>query len=111
MESVKFARPEVIERELDSRRPKRGARNFAEKQRRFRALERGAKQILNVRARDGAAVVMEIPDVRAAVEGAGTDGPDLRRALKFRMAMQADIGIPEDRVRLLTRAEAGGPGG
>lgn len=31
----------------------------------------------------------------------------MRRALKFRMAMQADIGMPEDRIRLLTRAEAG----
>ncbi|MCH7958424.1 MAG: hypothetical protein IIB63_12815, partial [Proteobacteria bacterium] len=107
MKSMKFARPDVIGRELETRRPKRGARNFEDKQRRFRVLERGAKQMLNVRARDGAAVVMEIPDVRAAVEGAGTDGPDMRRALKFRMAMQAEIGIPEDRVRLLTRAEAG----
>ena len=54
--------------------------------------------------------------MRAAVERAGDEGPSLRRALKFRMAMQADIGMPEDRVRLLTRAEAGalagaGPGG
>ncbi|MFQ5620073.1 MAG: hypothetical protein ACE5FR_14005, partial [Rhodospirillales bacterium] len=81
--------------------------NFAENQRRFQVLERGAKQMLNVRARDGAAFVMEMGNVKAAVEGAGADGPDLRRALKFRMAMQADIGIPNDRVRLLTRAEAG----
>ena len=63
--------------------------------------------MLKLRARDGAAFVMEMGDVRAAVEGAGDDGPSLRRALKFRMAMQADIGIPEDRIRLLTRAEAG----
>ena len=107
MESLKFVRPEVIDRELESRRPKRGARNFAEKQRRFQALERGAKQMLKLRARDGAAFVMEIGGVRTAFERAGDDGPDLRRALKFRMAMQADIGMPEDRVRLLTRAEAG----
>ncbi len=107
MKSLKFARPEVIGRELESRRPKPGARNFADRQRRFRVLERGAKQMLNLRARDGAAFVMEMEDVKAAVEGAGADGPDLRRALKFRMAMQADIGMPEDRVRLLTRAEAG----
>ena len=107
IKSLKFAPPEVIDRELESRRPKRGARNFEDRQRRFQVLERGAKQMLNVRARDGAAFVMEIGDVRAAVEGAGTDGPDLRRALKFRMAMQSEIGIPEDRVRLLTRAEAG----
>ncbi len=33
--------------------------------------------MLNVRARDGAAFVMEMGDVRAAVEGAGADGPDL----------------------------------
>ena len=63
--------------------------------------------MLNVRARDGAAFVMKMADVKAAVEGAGTDGPDLRRALKFRRAMQADIGMPVDRIRLLTRAEAG----
>ena len=63
--------------------------------------------MLNVRDRDGAAFVMEMGDVKAAVEGAGADGPDLRRALKFRMAIQSDIGIREDRVRLLTRAEAG----
>ena len=107
MKSLKFARPEVIEGELESRRPKRSAGNFAEKQRRFQVLERGAKQMLNVRARDGAAFVMEIPDVRAAFERAGDDGPDLRRALKFRMAMQSEIGMPEYRVRLLTRAEAG----
>ena len=54
---------------------------------------------------------MEMGDVKAAGERAGADGPSLRRALKFRMAMQADIGIPEDRVRLLTRAEAGAPAG
>ena len=107
MESLKFAPPEVIEREMETRRPKRGARNFEDKQRRFRVLERGATQMLKLRARDGAAIVMEMADVRAAVEGAGADGPDLRRALKFRMAMQADIGMPEDRVRVLTRAEAG----
>ncbi len=107
MDSLKFARPEAIDRELESRRPKPGARNVEDKQRRFQALERGAKQMLNLRARDGAAFVMEIGDVKAAVEGAGTDGPDLRRALKFRMAMQSEIGIPEDRVRLLTRPEAG----
>ena len=107
MESLKFARPDVIDRELESRRPRKGARNFEDKQRRFRVLERGAKQLLNVRARDGAAVVMEMGDVKAAFERAGDDGPSLRRALKFRMAMQADIGMPEDRVRLLTRAEAG----
>ncbi len=89
----------MIDRELETRRPKRGARNFAEKQRRFRLLERGAKQMLNLRARDGAAFVMEMGDVKAAVEGAGADGPDLRRALTFRMAMQSEIGIPEDRVR------------
>ncbi len=40
---------------------------------------------------------MEMEDVKAAVEGAGTDGPDLRRALKFRMAMQADIDVPATR--------------
>ncbi len=81
----------MIDRELETRRPKRDARNFAEKQRRFQVLERGAKQMLNVRARDGAAFVMEMGDVKAAVEGAGADGPDRRRALTFRMAMQADI--------------------
>ncbi len=53
--------------------------------------------MLNVRARDGAAVVMKIPDVRAAFERAGTDGPDLRRALRFRMAMQAGIGVSATR--------------
>ncbi len=96
-ESLKFAGPEAIDRELESRRPKRGARNFAEKQRLFQVLERGAKQMLNVRARDGAAFVMEMADVRAAMEGAGADGPDLRRALKFRMAMQANIGVSATR--------------
>ncbi len=64
--------------------------------------------MLNLRARDGAAFVMEMGDVRAAFERAVDDGPDLRRALKFRMAMQSEIDIPEDRVRLLTRVEAGG---
>ena len=88
-----------------------GARNFAGKQRHFQVLERGAKQMLNVRARDGAALVMEMGDVKAAFERAGDDGPDRRRALKFRMAMQTDIGMPEDRVRLLTRAEAEAPAG
>ena len=107
MESVKFAPPNVIDRELETRRPRKGARNFEDRQRHFQVLERGAKQMLNLRARDGAAFVMEIGDVRAAFERAGADGPHLRRALKFRMAMQADIGMPEDRVRLLTRAEAG----
>jgi hypothetical protein len=107
MESLKFAGPEVTDRELETRRPKRGARNFAEKQRRFQVLERGAKQMLNVRARDGAAFVMEMGDVKAAFERAGDDGPSLRRALKFRMAIQSEIGIPGDHVRLLTRAEAG----
>ena len=107
MKSLKFARPDVIERELETRRPRKGARNFEDKQRRFRVLERGAKQMLKLRARDGAAFVMEMADVKAAVEGAGADGPDLRRALKFRMAMQSEIGMPEYRVRLLTRAEAG----
>ncbi len=63
--------------------------------------------MLNLRARDGAAFVMEMGDVKAVVEGAGADGPDRRRALTFRMAMQADIGMAEDRVRLLTRPEAG----
>jgi hypothetical protein len=53
--------------------------------------------MLNVRARDGAAFVMEMADVKAAVEGAGTDGPDLRRALKFRMAMPTGIGVPVTR--------------
>ncbi len=95
--SLKFVRPKVIDRELETRRPKRGARNFAEKQRRFRVLERGAKQMLNERARDGAAFVMEIPDVRAAFERAGDDGPDLRRALRFQIAMPAGIGLPETR--------------
>ena len=107
MKSLKFAGPEVIGRELESRRPKEGARNFDEKQRRFELLRRGAARMLRLRDRDGAAFVMEMGDVKAAVEGAGADGPDRRRALKFRMAMQADIGMPEDRVRLLTRAEAG----
>ncbi len=63
--------------------------------------------MLRLRARDGAAFVMEMDDVKAAVEGAGADGPDMRRALTFRMAMQSEIGMPEDRVRLLTRPEAG----
>ncbi len=94
-ESLKFAGPEAIDRELESRRPKRGARNFAENQRRFQVLEHVAKQMLNVRARDGAA--MEMGDVKPAVEGAGADGPDLRRALRFRMAMQAGIGVSATR--------------
>ncbi len=94
-ESLKFAGPEAIDRELESRRPKRGARNFAENQRRFQVLEHVAKQMLNVRARVGAA--MEMGDVKPAVEGAGADGPDLRRALRFRMAMQAGIGVSATR--------------
>ncbi len=53
--------------------------------------------MLKLRARDGAALVVEIGDVRAAVEGAGEDGPDLRRALTVRMAMQAGIGVPATR--------------
>ncbi len=67
--------------------------------------------MLRLRDRDGAAFVMEMGDVKAAFERAGDDGPDLRRALKLRMAMQAGIGMPEDRVRLLTSAEAGAPAG
>ena len=107
MKSLKFAPPDVIGRELESRRPKEGARNFEDRQRRLEALRRGAARMLRLRDRDGAAFVMEMGDVKAALEGAGADGPDLRRALTFRMAMQSEIGMPEDRVRLLTRAEAG----
>ena len=111
MKSLKFARPDVIGRELKTRRPRKGARNFAGNRRRFQVLERGAARMLKLRARDGAAFVMETGNVRAAVERAGDDRPSLRRALKFRMAMQTDIGNPEDRLRLLTRAEAGAPAG
>ncbi len=53
--------------------------------------------MLKLRARDGATLVVETGNLRAAVERAGDDGPDLRRALKFRMAMQAGIGLPANR--------------
>ena len=39
--------------------------------------------MLKLRARDGAALVVETGNVRAAVERAGDDGPDLRRAPRF----------------------------
>ncbi len=53
--------------------------------------------MLTLRARDGAAVVMEMGDVKAAFERVGDNGPSRCRALRFRMAMPADIGVPATR--------------
>lgn len=119
-EEMKFGPPGRIAEIVAGFEPTPGSDDFADELALFQDVQQDAIQITKARAEDPAAFVMGIEPVRESVTAAqqlaaAADEEErpaattvFQQALRTRLAMQTEIGVPEVSRRVLTKAEASG---
>ncbi len=105
-EGVRFAGPEEVAAQVEKLRPESGAEDYVQKARTYSAVASYADSIVKARTQDPAGYALQEPSVRQAFNAATKDATYLPSYIEKSLALQQQMGIPEQDRKILPAGQA-----